>query len=238
MAVGMWGMLVKNNLVKKLIGMSIFQSAVILFFVAGASKHGATVPILEETLGLEDASLYANPLPHTLMLTAILGAAGAAALSLAGLWRVLSSGSISYHLGGWPPPEGIELVLDPLAGFMAVVVSFIGLIAIIYSRRSLLAEIPGKFSAFYGTSLLLLTGLLGIVLTGDLFNLYVFLEIASLSAYALIAIGSKQAPFSAFRYVIMGTLGGTFYLLGVGFLYFSTGTLNMADMANLLPALV
>src|SRR5680860_1570801 len=64
MAVGMWGMLVKNNLVKKLIGMSIFQSAVILFFVAGASKHGATVPILEETLGLEDASLYANPLPH------------------------------------------------------------------------------------------------------------------------------------------------------------------------------
>jgi len=169
---------------------------------------------------------------------AILGAAGAAALSLAGLWRVLSSGSISYHLGGWPPPEGIELVLDPLAGFMAVVVSSIGLIAIIYSRRSLLAEIPGKFSAFYGTSLLLLTGLLGIVLTGDLFNLYVFLEIASLSAYALIAIGSKQAPFSAFRYVIMGTLGGTFYLLGVGFLYFSTGTLNMADMANLLPALV
>lgn len=146
---------------------------------------------------------------------------------------------MSYHLGGWPPPQGIEMVLDPLAGFMAVVVSSVGLIAIIYSRRSLLAELrlPGKFSAFHGVSLLLLTGLLGIVLTGDLFNLYVFLEVASLSAYALLARGSREAPFSAFRYVIMGTLGGTFYLLGVGFLYFSTGTLNMADMADLLPAL-
>jgi len=83
MAVGMWGMLVKNNLVKKLIGMSIFQSAVILFFVAGASKHGATVPILEETLGLEDASLYANPLPHTLMLTAIVVSVATTGVALA-----------------------------------------------------------------------------------------------------------------------------------------------------------
>src|SRR5660398_223741 len=77
------GMLVKNNLVKKLIGMSIFQSAVILFFVAGASKHGATVPILEETLGLEDASLYANPLPHTLMLTAIVVSVATTGVALA-----------------------------------------------------------------------------------------------------------------------------------------------------------
>src|SRR5680860_685667 len=97
MAVGMWGMLVKNNLVKKLIGMSIFQSAVILFFVAGASKHGATVPILEETLGLEDASLYANPLPHTLMLTAIVVSVATTGVALAILQAIYKRHAGSGH---------------------------------------------------------------------------------------------------------------------------------------------
>jgi multicomponent Na+:H+ antiporter subunit D len=78
-------------------------------------------------------------------------------------------------------------------------------------------------------------GFNGIVLTGDLFNLFVYLEISSLSAYSLLAIGSKPAPFAAFRYLIMGTVGGSFYLLGLAFLYTVTGTLNMADMQAMLP---
>ncbi|GAB4243676.1 MAG: monovalent cation/H+ antiporter subunit D family protein [Thermoleophilia bacterium] len=159
------------------------------------------------------------------------------AFAIAGLIRVLDEGPQSYYLGGWPPPFGIEYVLDHLSGFMAVVVAGIAFLALAYSRRSIIFEAPGKFSAFYGVAMLLVSGLLGIVLTGDLFNLYVFLEISSLSAYALLSVGNRQAPFAAFRYIIMGTIGGTFYLLGVGYLYFHTGTLNMVDMAARLSEL-
>jgi len=88
---------------------------------------------------------------------------------------------------------------------------------------------------FFAVSLLLLGGLCGIVLTGDLFNLYVFIEIVSVSSYALLGIGSKRAPLSAFRYLVMGTTAGSFYLLGLALLFMRTGTLNMADLAAILP---
>jgi len=154
-----------------------------------------------------------------------------------GLILVLQNGTLHYHLGGWPPPIGIEYVLDHLSAFMALLITCIGFITIIYSRKSFIQELPNKVVSLYTISLLLLSGLCGIVVTGDLFNLYVFLEIASLTAYALMAVGDKRAPVASFRYVIMGTVGACFYLLGVGFIYFSTGTLNMADAAEILPAL-
>lgn len=167
---------------------------------------------------------------------ATLGTAFCLTLALAGLFRVLIGGQQSYHLGGWPPPIGIEYVLDPLSAFMASLVAFVGLVGVVFARQSAAREIPNKIVPFYGLVLLLLAGLTGIVVTGDLFNLFVFLEIASLSAYALMAIGDERAPVASFRYVVVGTIGGTFYLLGVGFLYFQTGSLNMADVARLLPA--
>ncbi len=71
LVIGLWGMLLKGNLMKKVFGMTIFQSAIILFFILSAYKSGGTVPIFDETLGVEDPNLYINPLPHTLMLTAI-----------------------------------------------------------------------------------------------------------------------------------------------------------------------
>ena len=82
--------------------------------------------------------------------------------------------------------------------------------------------------------LLLLAGLTGIVITGDLFNLFVFLEIASLAGYALVFIGGRRAMLAGFRYLIIGSIGGAFYLLGVGFIYFATGTLNMIEARQLL----
>ncbi|MBN2539359.1 MAG: monovalent cation/H+ antiporter subunit D family protein, partial [Deltaproteobacteria bacterium] len=99
------------------------------------------------------------------------------------------------------------------------------------------AELPDRTIYFYTLFLLQVTGFLGIVITGDVFNLYVFLEIASLSGYALIATGEEGAPFAAFRYLILGTVGACFYLLGVGYLYMVTGSLNMADLAEILPRL-
>ena len=168
---------------------------------------------------------------------AVLGTALSLFFATSGFFAVLSEGPLHYHLSGWPPPIGIEYVLDPLSAFMALVVTCIGLIVIIYSRRSVLIEVPERIVPLYALALLLLVGLTGIIVTGDLFNLYVFLEIASLSAYALMAIGDERAPLAAFRYLILGSIGGSFYLLGVGYIYFSTGSLNMADVAQRLPDL-
>ena len=153
------------------------------------------------------------------------------------LYTVLTQGTIHYHLGGWLPPWGIEYVIDPLNGFMGVVVCVLSFLVTLSSRVSVEKELPDKKVRFYTLYLLLFTGLMGILVTGDVFNLYVFLEIASLTAYALIAIGEDGAPLAAFNYIIMGTIGACFYLLGVGYLYIMTGSLNIADLAKLLPAL-
>ncbi|MCG7955093.1 MAG: monovalent cation/H+ antiporter subunit D family protein, partial [Candidatus Thiodiazotropha endolucinida] len=109
-----------------------------------------------------------------------------------------------------------------------------------YALHSAEREIPEeKIPTFYSALLLCLTGLLGITQTGDIFNVFVFLEISSLSSYALISLGkSRQAFTSSYQYLIMGTIGATFYLIGVGLLYSQTGTLNMQDMANILPTVL
>jgi len=158
-------------------------------------------------------------------------------LSICILISVMGQKSIHYHLGGWEPPWGIEYAIDYLNAFVAAIVSFISFLAAIYSKRSIEQELPGRVVYFYCLFLLLITGLLGIVVTGDMFNLYVFLEIASLAAYALIAIGEDGALMGSFNYLIMGTIGACFYLLGVGYLYIVTGSLNMADLSHILPGL-
>lgn len=157
--------------------------------------------------------------------------------SLKVLNKVLTEGHIRYFLGGWDPPWGIEIYMDHLNALMLVLVTSISVLVAIYTKKSIEKEHPQKLSYFYTLFLLLFTGLVGIVITGDMFNLYVFLEIASLSAYALICIGEDRAPIAAFRYVVLGTIGACFYLLGVGYLYISTGSLNMQDLVKLLPEL-
>ena len=153
------------------------------------------------------------------------------------LAMVLRGGSVRYDLGGWPPPWGIEIVVDHLNAYMLTFVSAIALLTSIYSRQSIVHESPDRFVHFYCLYLLLATGLFGMLITGDMFNLFVFLEISSISAYALIAIGEDGAPLAAFNYIILGTIGASLYLLGVGYLYIMTGTLNMGDLKNLLPEL-
>ncbi|MBW2595227.1 MAG: monovalent cation/H+ antiporter subunit D family protein [Deltaproteobacteria bacterium] len=150
---------------------------------------------------------------------------------------VMHDGVIHYYLGGWLPPWGIEYVVDHLNAMMLVLVSGSSLLVAVYSRKSLETELPDRIVYFYTLFLLQVTGFLGIVITGDLFNLFVFLEIAALSGYALIATGEDGAPLASFRYLILGTVGACFYLLGVGYLYMITGSLNMADLAEILPGL-
>jgi multicomponent Na+:H+ antiporter subunit D len=157
--------------------------------------------------------------------------------SIETLFAVIRSGTIHYRLGDWPPPFGIEYVVDHLNAMMLVIISVISLIVAVYSRRSVQEELPERTVYFYTVFLLQVTGFLGICITGDLFNLYVFLEIASLAGYALIAIGEDGAPLASFRYIVMGTIGACFYVLGMGYIYISTGSLNMGDLRELLPAL-
>ena len=141
-------------------------------------------------------------------------------IAIAMLLQVLASGPISYHLGGWAPPWGIEYYVDSLNAFFLVVVSVVGAVIMPFARRSVVFEIEEWRQAwFYCMYLLCLTGLLGIAITGDAFNAFVFLEIASLSTYVLIALGpDRRALVAAFQYLIMGTIGATFYVIGVGLL--------------------
>jgi multicomponent Na+:H+ antiporter subunit D len=159
----------------------------------------------------------------------------AAALLLAG--EVLSGGVVSYHLGSWPPPWGIEYRVDALSAFVMVLVSGIGVVTATYAWRSIAAELPrDQLYLFYALYCLCLSGLLGMTATGDAFNLFVFMEIASLSSYVLIALGrDRRALLAAYQYLILGTIGATFYVIGVGLLYLMTGTLNIADIAARLP---
>jgi multicomponent Na+:H+ antiporter subunit D len=163
---------------------------------------------------------------------AVFVAVAAAGTSLAGLSEALAAeGPLRYAVGGWAPPIGIELVLDPLSAFMASLVSLVGAVVLLHSREPVARELPGKSTVYYSAALLLLAGLCGIVLTGDLFNLYVFLEIAALAGYALLGCGTRRAALATFRYLMLGTLGASFYLIGLGFAYVQTGSLNMADAA-------
>ena len=158
-------------------------------------------------------------------------------LSIGILKTVISDGTIHYWLGGWEPPWGIEYRVDHFNAIMLVLVSGLSMLVAIYSKKLVERELPGKSALFWSLFILLITGLLGICITGDLFNLFVMLEVSSLTGYALIAIGEKRALYASFRYVVIGTMGASFYLLGVGYLYITTGSLNMENLSQLLPQL-
>lgn len=168
---------------------------------------------------------------------ALMATWGIAALSIYGFCHVIAHGTIDYHFGGWIPPVGIEYVYDTLAAFICMVVNLIACLVVLHSKRIVPAKLKEKTVVYYSVTMLLLLGFNGIILTGDLFNLFVFIEISSLSMYGLIAVGGKRAPLAAFRYLIIGSIGASFYLLGVGFIYFASGTLNMQDFASMMPEL-
>jgi len=159
-------------------------------------------------------------------------------LSIDILISVLGEGPIGYKLGGWDPPWGIEYRIDHLNAIMLILISVLSLVVAVHAKKSAERELPEKTALFWSLFLLFITGLLGICITADLFNLFVLLEVASLAGYSLIAMGEKGAMYAGFRYAIIGTMGASFYLLGVGYLYIATGSLNMADLSQLLPQLL
>jgi multicomponent Na+:H+ antiporter subunit D len=159
-------------------------------------------------------------------------------LSIATLWRILSQGEIRYAFSGWTPPAGIEWVADEVAGIMVLLLSALAFLSLLHTHHDSVTELGGRTVPYHAILMTLVSGLTGIVYAGDLFNLFVFLEIAALSGYALVGIPGGRSLVSAFRYLIMGSLGASFYLLGVSYFYAATGTLNMADLAQRLPDLL
>jgi len=158
------------------------------------------------------------------------------ALVIISLWAIKifnTHGILVYSVGAWKPPIGIALVLDGLAVFMVVTVNVVAFLISLFAI-DYMAKFTSKWK-FYTLFLLMLAGMNGVVITGDLFNLFVFLEIAFVASIALVAFGTgKHELEAAFKYAVMGTLGSLFILLGIVFLYSFTSTLNMADMAVIL----
>ncbi|MBU4141116.1 MAG: monovalent cation/H+ antiporter subunit D family protein [Candidatus Omnitrophica bacterium] len=142
-------------------------------------------------------------------------------------------GILTYSAGAWKPPIGIGMVLDGLSVFMLVTVNLVAFCVVVYSVNYM-----EKFTAkwkFYTLFFLMLGGMNGVIITGDMFNFFVFLEIAAVASYALVAFGTERQELeAAFKYAVMGTVGSLFILLGIAFLYSYTSTLNMADMSSVL----
>jgi multicomponent Na+:H+ antiporter subunit D len=161
-----------------------------------------------------------------------LGASALMGLPLIG--KIGSEGCIEYYMGGWNPPFGIELRVDWIGYFVMMVICGISITALLYSWRYISKEVSGgRITAYYSLFLLLSGSMLGFVATGDIFNLFVFMEILAISSYALVAItGNRNAVRAAFKYLLMGAPSSIMVLMGIGFLYSATGTLNMADLAS------
>ncbi len=182
---------------------------------------GATVPLV--------ASLYADR-GGWLVATAttLVHAAIAGALAV----TVWTDGVVRYAVGGFVAPYGIELVADGLTIAVVVLIGAVSVGVLAYAHHA-----GPHTNSFYGQFLLLVAGLTGMTVTGDVFNLYVFLEITGLAAYGLVASGpGARSAVAALKYLIIGTIGASMYLLGVGYALAATGTLNMVDLSEKLAA--
>jgi len=149
--------------------------------------------------------------------------------------EVLSSGPIDYYLSGVAPPLGIALYADYLGACISVLISGIALVAVLYSS-AIITELGERRTIFFSVLLLLAIGAMqGIVVTADLFTLFVLYEILAISLYGLVAMrGDGKALLAGYKYLLIGSAASAMILIGIGFLYISTGTLNMHMMAELL----
>ncbi len=158
-------------------------------------------------------------------------------LAIMNLRFVLANGPIEYAFGGWAAPLGIAWLDDPLAAIIALTMTAVSLVSLVFGQ--VIARPKLANSVHYYTLInLFVAALIGIIFAADLFNIFVFLEVAALTGYALVGAAGGKALVYAFRYLLLGSFGATLYLLGVSYLYAATGTLNMADLATRIPDLI
>ncbi|MFT6450043.1 MAG: multicomponent Na+:H+ antiporter subunit D [Oleispira sp.] len=195
----------------------------------------AHLPALQVVVPMLSAPLIVLLQPRGL---AWAGATAAAlvsfAIALTLALAVLDGQTLEYAMGGWPAPYGIALSVDAFSALLLLVITGAGATALLAARSSIDQQIESERQPlFYSAWLLVLSGLVGIVVSADAFNIFVFMEISSLASYILIAGGpDRRALPAVFKYLMMGTIGATFYLIGVGLIYMMTGTLNLADIQD------
>ena len=146
--------------------------------------------------------------------------------------QTMDGGLIIYNLGGWKPPVGINLFADTLSAIFILLISFICLLSTIYSSSYIKSSYGyERDGMYYPLLLFLIAGMNGVILTGDLFNMFVFLEIAAISSYALVAFfGGGEELEASFKYAILGTIASFSFLVGVGLIYEMAGSLNLIDI--------
>jgi len=157
-------------------------------------------------------------------------------LAVLALFNFITIGGemIVYEMGAWKIPYTICLTVDAFSAFMLVIIGVIGLTSLMFSVYYIKHRSPSW--KYYALFMLLVTGMDGVVVTGDLFNLFVFMEIALFAAYALVSYGSQAEEFeAAFKYAIMGSISSTLVLVGIAVIYSATSTLTMALIAERLP---
>jgi len=195
-------------------------------------EHLPALQVVLPMFGALLAALVRRPLAAWLVTVAV--SIGCLVVAVFLLREVLEAGVVSYRLGGWDPSLGIEYRVDIFNALIILLVSAVAVVVAPFARLSVASEIPDdKVAWFYTMYLVAMTGLLGIAITGDAFNAFVFLEVSSLSSYAMIAMGrNRRALVAAYQYLIVGTIGASFYVIGVGLIYMMTGTLNLVLIAE------
>ncbi|WP_049972379.1 monovalent cation/H+ antiporter subunit D family protein [Haladaptatus cibarius] len=195
-----------SDLAPLLVALPIFGSIMVFFAGLVRSESGWPIAVLTSLVQLGGAGLIAV--------------------------RAFDEQPVEYVVGGFTAPYGIELVIDGLSATMVVLIAVVALGVLGYARVA-----GPRSNSFYATYLLLVAGLTGMSITGDIFNMYVFLEITGLATYALVASGKGgRSALAALKYLLVGTVGASLFLLGIGYAYVATGTLNMADLSQQLPA--
>jgi len=146
--------------------------------------------------------------------------------------------SIIEIIAGWSPPWGINLVFSPFSGFLVSIFSILGFLIWLYTYNFKPEVDYAQTQKFYVLLMMLITGTIGIVLTGDIFNLFVFLEITAISAYSLTAFyRERDGAEAAFKYLLIGSFASFLILLAIVLLYTQVGTLNMAEIAQRIPGI-
>ena len=158
-------------------------------------------------------------------------------MSLLTMFHVAREGTFSYFPGDWPPPVGIELSIDWVTVLMHLTINFIGLLVLFYCLEDLSSEVrPGHETWYYTLFFLLMASLNALAMAFDLFTVFVFTEICTLAACAIVAIKPKALCVeAAFKYLILSTLGSGMFLLGTSLVYMVTGHLNMGLIGQMLP---
>jgi multicomponent Na+:H+ antiporter subunit D len=201
------------------------------------SAHFPALIVVSPLMAAMVVAILAWVRPGACLPLAVVTLAGSLWAAAGMLWRVVVSGPFAYHLGNWPPPIGIAYQIDHLNALVLTAMAAVALVNLLATWRHARRDFAERVNYFYALYLLFCAGTYGIIVTGDAFNLFVLLEITSISGYALVGMGKRDAALASLNYIFMGTIGASFYLLGVGYLYLVTGTLNMADLAMILPRL-